>query len=166
MISMRNFSRRTRKGLGSRLYSVILCGLAFGHRAGHRAISPTCSSRRATSGHCNRLLTSYVTDRTSTTPTSVQSIYLSPRWQSSVGLADYLNASLTGIDLMHQQVALLREYRTRLIADVVTGKLDVREAAARLPDEPEEPEPEGEAPLDDADGNGDKGEFSEDEEIV
>jgi type I restriction enzyme S subunit len=29
---------------------------------------------------------------------------------------------------------LLREYRTRLIADVVTGKLDVREAAARLPD--------------------------------
>lgn len=32
-------------------------------------------------------------------------------------------------------ITLLREYRTRLIADVVTGKLDVREAAARLPDE-------------------------------
>ena len=29
---------------------------------------------------------------------------------------------------------LLDEYRTRLIADVVTGKLDVREAAARLPE--------------------------------
>ena len=28
---------------------------------------------------------------------------------------------------------LLREYRIRLIADVVTGKLDVRESAARLP---------------------------------
>ena len=28
----------------------------------------------------------------------------------------------------------LREYRTRLIADIVTGKLDVRETAARLPD--------------------------------
>ena len=28
---------------------------------------------------------------------------------------------------------LLRDYRTRLIADVVTGKLDVREAAANLP---------------------------------
>ena len=39
------------------------------------------------------------------------------------------------------EVDLLREYRTRLIADVVTGKLDVREAAARLPDEDEEPEP-------------------------
>ena len=33
------------------------------------------------------------------------------------------------------------EYRTRLIADVVTGKLDVREAAARLPEETDEPEP-------------------------
>ena len=39
------------------------------------------------------------------------------------------------------EISLLREYRTRLIADVVTGKLDVREAAARLPDEVEEPEP-------------------------
>ena len=29
-------------------------------------------------------------------------------------------------------IGLLREYRTRLIADVVTGKLDVREAAARI----------------------------------
>jgi len=50
-----------------------------------------------------------------------------------------------------QEVNLLREYRTRLIADVVTGKLDVREAAAGLPEphnandeqlEPEEEEPE------------------------
>ena len=32
-----------------------------------------------------------------------------------------------------RQIALLREYRTRLIADVVTGKLDVREAAVELP---------------------------------
>ena len=39
------------------------------------------------------------------------------------------------------EISLLREYRTRLIADVVTGKLDVREAAARLPDEADEPEP-------------------------
>jgi type I restriction enzyme S subunit len=30
---------------------------------------------------------------------------------------------------------LIREYRTRLVADVVTGKLDVREAATRLPDQ-------------------------------
>jgi type I restriction enzyme S subunit len=40
-----------------------------------------------------------------------------------------------------REIALLREFRTRLIADVVTGQLDVREAAARLPDETQEPEP-------------------------
>lgn len=33
-------------------------------------------------------------------------------------------------------ITLLREYRTRLISDVVTGKLDVREAAVSLPDDP------------------------------
>lgn len=37
--------------------------------------------------------------------------------------------------LVDEEIKLLREYRTRLVADVVTGKLDVREAAARLPDE-------------------------------
>ena len=37
------------------------------------------------------------------------------------------------ISSTRRQIALLREYRTRLIADVVTGKLDVREAAADLP---------------------------------
>ena len=45
----------------------------------------------------------------------------------------------------HRAISLLREYRTRLIADVVTGKLDVREAAAGLLDEAEEPEPLDEA---------------------
>ena len=39
------------------------------------------------------------------------------------------------------ELDLLREYRTRLISDVVTGKLDVREAAAHLPEETGEPEP-------------------------
>ena len=33
-----------------------------------------------------------------------------------------------------KEISLIREYRTRLIADVVTGKLDVREAAANLPE--------------------------------
>jgi type I restriction enzyme S subunit len=37
-----------------------------------------------------------------------------------------------------QEITFLRELRTRLIADVVTGKLDVREAAALLPDEPDD----------------------------
>jgi type I restriction enzyme S subunit len=38
------------------------------------------------------------------------------------------------IGATRREIALLREYRTRLISDVVTGKLDVREAAAKLPD--------------------------------
>ena len=49
------------------------------------------------------------------------------------------------ISSAHREISLLREYRTRLIADVVTGKLDVRETAAGLPDETEEPEPLDEA---------------------
>ena len=41
----------------------------------------------------------------------------------------------TAITRLEREIDLLREYRTRLVADVVTGKLDVREAAARLPKE-------------------------------
>jgi type I restriction enzyme S subunit len=41
----------------------------------------------------------------------------------------------TGIARARQEIELLREYRTRMVADVVTGELDVREAAVRLPDE-------------------------------
>jgi type I restriction enzyme S subunit len=41
----------------------------------------------------------------------------------------------TAIARLEREIELLREYRARLVADVVTGKLDVREAAARLPDE-------------------------------
>ena len=57
----------------------------------------------------------------------------------------------TAVDRARRQIDLLREYRTRLIADVVTGKIDVREAAAALPevdpleaeDEPDDiPDPE------------------------
>jgi len=43
-----------------------------------------------------------------------------------------------------RQITLLQEFRTRLIADVVTGKLDVREAARHLPDDIDEVEPDKE----------------------
>ena len=36
---------------------------------------------------------------------------------------------------LEREIELLREYRTRLVADVVTGKLDVRAAVAKLPEE-------------------------------
>jgi len=50
-------------------------------------------------------------------------------------LAKELAGSNTAVARLEREIELLREYRTRLVADVVTGKLDVREAAARLPDE-------------------------------
>jgi type I restriction enzyme, S subunit len=37
------------------------------------------------------------------------------------------------ISRLEREIDLLREYRTRLVADVVTGKLDVQAAAAKLP---------------------------------
>jgi type I restriction enzyme, S subunit len=42
---------------------------------------------------------------------------------------------ITAKSSLNREIDFLREYRTRLVADVVTGKLDVREAAVRLPDE-------------------------------
>jgi type I restriction enzyme S subunit len=45
----------------------------------------------------------------------------------------------------YRKIDLIREYRTRLIADVVTGKVDVRELAAGLP-EVEEAEPQDDVP--------------------
>jgi type I restriction enzyme, S subunit len=39
-----------------------------------------------------------------------------------------------GLERVQQEIGLLREFRARLIADVVTGKLDVRAAAANLPE--------------------------------
>jgi type I restriction enzyme S subunit len=54
-------------------------------------------------------------------------------------IAKYLDNELAEVVraqiLAEKEIALVREYRTRLIADVITGKLDVREAAARLPHE-------------------------------
>lgn len=57
-------------------------------------------------------------------------------------IVEYLNREFFEMDrsiiCTEREIDLLREYRTRLISDVVTGKLDVRQAAAGLPDEAEE----------------------------
>ncbi len=69
-------------------------------------------------------------------------------------LKERLSIQNTAIACTEREIGLMQEYRTRLTADIVTGKLDVREAAAKLPvteteapavvDEelPEESEPE------------------------
>jgi type I restriction enzyme S subunit len=53
-------------------------------------------------------------------------------------IAEYLEQTTADIGIAitrtNREIDLLIEYRTRLTADVVTGKLDVREAAAELPE--------------------------------
>jgi len=53
-----------------------------------------------------------------------------PPKREQMRILDWLNARSgqfgTGIDTAKQEIDRIREYRTRLIADVVTGKLDVR----------------------------------------
>ena len=63
-------------------------------------------------------------------------IAVPPRREQDRIVASLAKAT-TGIDsavkYARQQIGLLREYRTRLIADIVTGKVDVRKAADSLP---------------------------------
>lgn len=63
-----------------------------------------------------------------------------PPADEAAAIASYLESETAGLQntvaRLQREIELLREYRSRLVADVVTGKLDVREAAARLPDEP------------------------------
>ncbi len=86
------------------------------------------------------------------------------RTTSNVAIVEYSSEATadidTTIDRANREIELLNEYRTRLIADVVTGKLDVREAAAALPevdplaadDEPDDTlDIDAEADLDDLD---------------
>ncbi len=55
-------------------------------------------------------------------------------------IVDYLARATdrveTAIQRARTEVALLRDYGTQLISDVVMGRLDVREAATRLSEEP------------------------------
>ena len=65
--------------------------------------------------------------------------FLSHHGPEQTAIVEYLDKATAGIDAAigraRRQIELLREYRTRLIADVVTGKLDVRQTTANLPDE-------------------------------
>jgi type I restriction enzyme S subunit len=82
-------------------------------------------------------------------------------------IVEYLDAQTAKIDaaisVTRREIALLREYRERLIADVVTGKVDVREVAARLPEELPEEENDGPEPSDEAETFASDG---EDEEAI
>ena len=61
-----------------------------------------------------------------------------PPCEEQSAIAKHINTATASIDVAiaraRRQIELLEEYRTRLIADAVTGKLDVRDAAAQLPE--------------------------------
>ena len=61
-----------------------------------------------------------------------------PSESEQTAILEFLEAELktvrVAIDRAEREIELLREYRTRLVADVVTGKLDVRATARNLPD--------------------------------
>lgn len=70
--------------------------------------------------------------------TSARAVAL-PETEEQHKIVEHINHATaplaTTIDRVEREIQLIREYRTRLVADVVTGKLDVREAARNLPDE-------------------------------
>jgi len=96
---------------------------------------------------CRKWLFEY--DRTAIPQLTVDQVRnnptLVPPAVEQAAIANFLDERVIAIDraikLIYDEIALLREYRTQLIADVVTGKLDVRETAARLPEETDAPEP-------------------------
>ena len=54
-------------------------------------------------------------------------------------IVEYISARSVPLDeaqaRLEREIELIREYRVGLVAEVVTGKLDVREAAAQFPDD-------------------------------
>ena len=77
---------------------------------------------------------------------AIRSVWLPiPPLSEQAAIVSFLDRTTAALDAAttsaQRETSLLREYRTCLIADVVTGKLDVRAAAARLQDEVEELEP-------------------------
>ena len=69
-----------------------------------------------------------------------------PSLVEQLAIADHVRSETSPIRLavaaVHTELHLIAQYRTHLISDVVTGKLDIREAAALLPVEGDETAPE------------------------
>ena len=92
----------------------------------------------ATAGTASEILSTGATrKRTNLQITSARMIAIpSPREQCAI--VEYARVRTSrekdAQQAVEREIALLAEHRIRLIADVVTGKLDVREAAATLPE--------------------------------
>jgi type I restriction enzyme S subunit len=81
---------------------------------------------------------------------------LRPPRDEQVAIVEFVNRSTLELESIKQftdrEISLLQEFRVRLIADAATGNVDVRAAAAGLPDITEAPinEPSGDGDIDDA----------------
>lgn len=91
----------------------------------------------------------------------------SPSLREQEAIAGYIDHEVDildqAIDRVLQEIGLVREYRTRLISDVVTGKIDVREAAAPLPEFEGVASPNGQEDEFGANGHEDAIELEEDD---
>jgi type I restriction enzyme S subunit len=105
-----------------RLNSELLIHLIYG---GPPRVSITLATQGSTVGHFNM------------SDIGALMILLPPRAEQD-DIVSAIVERTAGLDQtisrLEREIELLREYRARLVADVVTGKLDVRDAAARLPD--------------------------------
>lgn len=90
------------------------------------------------------LSTGATRQRTNLGSTANRSLAVPPRHEQDA-ITHFLDGAIAKIArpilATEREITLLREYRARLIADVVTGQLDVREAAARLPELPSDDAP-------------------------
>lgn len=91
-------------------------------------------SIKQTTGIQNLSVSSYLAESAAFPPRSEQG-----------EIASHLDRSLAEVRRTQaaagRHISLLRQYRTRLISDVVTGKLDVREAVGDLPGPPDDGSP-------------------------
>ena len=96
-------------------------------------------------------------------PTRYGRLHIAPKLSEQKAIVGFVKDATTQLNTAiaryESEISLVREYSTRLVTDVVTGKLDVREAAAKLPEEPKEEDIE---PVEDsADDQADANEFEE-----
>ena len=110
-------------------------------RADKRKVSPRFLALQLNShGFANYLVSraNVVTMATVAQGTLSASPVVLPPLPEQEAIISHLGGATADIDTViaraNREIELLNEYRTRVIADVVTGKLDVREAAAALPE--------------------------------
>jgi type I restriction enzyme S subunit len=99
---------------------------------------------RMLKGELQSLATGTTFTEISTSKLGIVPIPLPPLPEQSA-IVRFLDEATAGLNyatnVAQREIDLLCEYRTRLVADAITGKVDVREVAEGLPNEPEEPEP-------------------------